>query len=90
VSGVEHLYTSTACQHGRHNRCRRQCKFCDARCLCPCHAFDGVEYPASESLADSEADIHQEGRQLDEPLRWYERDFFREWWAAFLRLFGSR
>jgi hypothetical protein len=30
----EHRYVSTACQHGRHDQCRRTCKFCDAACGC--------------------------------------------------------
>lgn len=32
-----HAYTSTACGHDLHHRCRRTCKFCDAPCECPCH-----------------------------------------------------
>lgn len=46
---VSHVYLSTACLHKRHNYCASQvgtqgdkrparCKFCDARCICPCHA----------------------------------------------------
>lgn len=31
-----HTYTSTACQHGLHGRCRKNCKFCGTPCLCPC------------------------------------------------------
>ena len=34
---IEHVYTSTACQHGLHDQCRRTCKFCDAHCRCNCH-----------------------------------------------------
>lgn len=50
----EHEYLSTACLHGEHDYCaatqaedaegwlfsRRpaQCKFCQAPCVCPCHA----------------------------------------------------
>jgi hypothetical protein len=34
---VNHLYTSTACQHSLHSRCRRTCKFCETPCRCPCH-----------------------------------------------------
>jgi hypothetical protein len=34
---VIHLYVSTACQHGVHAECRRECKFCTSPCLCPCH-----------------------------------------------------
>jgi hypothetical protein len=32
-----HDYLSTACFHGLHGRCRRNCKFCDAPCNCACH-----------------------------------------------------
>lgn len=34
---IKHKYISTACQHDLHTRCRRVCKFCEARCLCWCH-----------------------------------------------------
>lgn len=34
---TDHLYVSTACQHGLHGHCRERCKYCDALCLCPCH-----------------------------------------------------
>lgn len=30
-------YVSTACQHGFHERCRLQCKFCPSACGCPRH-----------------------------------------------------
>lgn len=33
----EHRYLSTACLHEVHSQCRKRCKFCDARCRCPCH-----------------------------------------------------
>jgi hypothetical protein len=36
-----HLYVSTACQHGKHDVCREQCKYCDSPCLCPCHRTTG-------------------------------------------------
>src|SRR5271156_3765705 len=29
---------STACLHSMHESCRKQCKFCNALCVCPCHA----------------------------------------------------
>lgn len=32
----EHDYTSTACQHGMHDRCRKECKFCGVACRCDC------------------------------------------------------
>ena len=37
ASTCGHFYVSTACQHYRHNECRRVCKFCPSMCLCPCH-----------------------------------------------------
>jgi hypothetical protein len=33
-----HDYLSTACLHGLHDRCRKQCKFCSVACKCACHA----------------------------------------------------
>lgn len=36
----EHVYLSTSCLHGHHNRCTAkgaQCKFCAAACVCWCH-----------------------------------------------------
>lgn len=43
-----HAYLSTGCLHGEHDYCKAmtghagakrpaRCKFCDARCVCPCH-----------------------------------------------------
>lgn len=43
-----HAYLSTGCLHGEHDYCKGnvgsngakipgQCKFCGARCQCPCH-----------------------------------------------------
>jgi hypothetical protein len=34
--GAEHRYVSTACQHGKHERCRLACKFCGTACVCGC------------------------------------------------------
>lgn len=45
---AEHDYLSTACLHDEHQYCAAmtgyqgakrpaQCKFCEARCVCPCH-----------------------------------------------------
>jgi hypothetical protein len=36
----KHPYTSTACQHALHDRCRLSCKFCASPCMCPCHEAD--------------------------------------------------
>lgn len=35
--GVIHEYISTACNHERHDECRKTCKFCDSECKCTCH-----------------------------------------------------
>lgn len=35
-------YKSTACHHGIHVRCRRECKFCDRPCRCFCHEDDAT------------------------------------------------
>ena len=35
-----HDYVSTACQHDLHDRCRKVCKFCPAKCRCHCHAAE--------------------------------------------------
>jgi hypothetical protein len=37
IPEFEHEYTSTACLHGLHDRCRKTCKFCAKRCACACH-----------------------------------------------------
>lgn len=39
---VVHQYLSTACLHGLHDRCRKQCKFCTAECICACHRSEVV------------------------------------------------
>lgn len=46
---MTHYYLSTGCLHGEHEYCQSmvgtrgekrpgRCKFCDARCVCECHA----------------------------------------------------
>lgn len=37
----EHDYLSTACFHGKHKLCRKECKFCRSSCQCSCHATKG-------------------------------------------------
>lgn len=32
-----HDYTSTACHHDEHGKCRLRCKYCAALCRCTCH-----------------------------------------------------
>lgn len=40
----EHVYISTACYHGLHDRCRQSCKFCSTPCQCSCgHKAGNVE-----------------------------------------------
>lgn len=34
---VGHAYLSTACYHQLHEQCRKECKFCPAKCCCKCH-----------------------------------------------------
>lgn len=51
AEGEEHIYFSTACQHGQHDYCGSRynaytleekkpatCKYCDAQCVCGCHS----------------------------------------------------
>jgi hypothetical protein len=40
---AQHTYLSTACFHLRHAECRKQCKFCNIRCLCECHRVQGMQ-----------------------------------------------
>lgn len=37
-----HAYTSTACHHDLHDRCRTACKFCGRLCDCACHDEESV------------------------------------------------
>lgn len=49
-----HIYLSTGCLHGRHDHCNSSvniaggpkepgvCKWCPARCICPCHRQPGA------------------------------------------------
>lgn len=43
-----HVYTSTACQHGLHGRCRLVCKFCEVACGCSCG------HPAQPTTSEEE------------------------------------
>jgi hypothetical protein len=40
VVGSTRHYVSTACLHRLHEQCRRQCKFCSAKCGCSCGHTD--------------------------------------------------
>lgn len=44
----EHHYISTACQHGKHQECRKLCKFCGAKCACGC------EHPEPSEITDTQ------------------------------------
>jgi hypothetical protein len=44
-----HDYTSTACFHRMHERCRLQCKFCAAKCRCECHREMSPEEKRTQS-----------------------------------------
>lgn len=55
-AAISHEYLSTGCYHGRHDYCAAmtgyqgekrpgRCKFCDARCICPCHEQQRKEGP---------------------------------------------
>lgn len=57
---VSHVYLSTACLHRRHAHCASmvgvqgqkrpaQCKFCEARCICHCHAGEPATLDESAS-----------------------------------------
>lgn len=67
-----HVYTSTACQHGLHDRCRRECKYCQAACNCPCgHTSSG---PAvTEKHPDSVRLTEAQSRVVTAAEHWYEQ-----------------
>jgi hypothetical protein len=65
-----HVYLSTGCLHGHHRYCQSmvgaqgdkrpgQCKFCDARCICPCHQ--------SAAGGDIGADVMDDPGDQDQP-----------------------
>lgn len=35
-----HDYLSTACMHGVHGECRKNCRYCGEDCQCPCHPHE--------------------------------------------------
>jgi hypothetical protein len=48
-----HNYLSTACWHGKHDQCRKECKFCKAPCKCECHdKKDAAAHEAIKRLRD--------------------------------------
>lgn len=49
---AEHHYISTACLHGRHTECRKQCKFCSANCACK-ECEHSPMIPSSDGQANS-------------------------------------
>ena len=42
MSTIPRHYISTACHHEQHEKCRLDCKFCDAPCRCTCHKGEGA------------------------------------------------
>src|ERR1700677_4530698 len=69
----DHVYKSTACYHAKHDRCRRQCKFCSVPCNCPCHANE--TQPTVQPYVYEEAQPAK-GDELEAAKRWlWERDF---------------
>ncbi len=63
LHATEHYYLSTACLHQIHSYCQAdtnefgrekqaaKCKFCPARCICPCH-HAGEPIPSIKSILD--------------------------------------
>lgn len=60
-----HDYTSTACTHEIHDRCRRSCKFCTALCACDCHGAHLVTVSDDEYLRIAEEEIRRWQGVLD-------------------------
>lgn len=56
---VKHPYESTACQHGKHERCRLMCKFCHAPCGCDCHS---VSDDSRSICSDRHGEANQPGQ----------------------------
>ena len=48
---TDHDYTSTACQHRLHLRCRLTCKFCLVHCKCECHSQEWEDQLVVEAKA---------------------------------------
>lgn len=60
VPADDHVYISTACQHGQHQACREVCKFCGTQCRCGGHATeDRLILEAMTGGFKSDADILQ-------------------------------
>ncbi len=74
----DHDYTSTACYHGKHDRCRRQCKFCSTPCRCSCGhpvtTHDDCELSIVE-FSDLDVNTRQDLRVLTNT----GRSKFRSW-----------
>lgn len=51
ADAMKHHYRSTACLHGLHERCRKQCKFCGVACNCECHADAVLAAPVPDAQA---------------------------------------
>lgn len=59
----QHDYLSTACFHGLHDRCRKECKFCGVACKCDCHnqqvSEPGLNWELSENTQRQIAEIER-------------------------------
>lgn len=72
VRARQRHYISTACLHFKHEACRRQCKFCEQTCRCPCHLDQPPHEPATErftlTAGDNSAANRLPNLNIDEAL----------------------
>ncbi len=71
-----HAYTSTACHHKQHKRCRKSCKFCAVACGCECHTETRT---SEESSAVAPAPATECAHDVSN-LRFYARLFEEHKW----------
>ena len=65
----DHDYLSTACFHGLHAPCRKQCKFCDAQCRCSCHVVQAIRDLNKKQRDTPEQLSHSEVEGAKQPRR---------------------
>ena len=64
----DHVYLSTSCWHDEHTYCQSntgmcghkkpgECKFCSARCICPCHAKTPAQQGPAKTEEEDEDDV---------------------------------
>lgn len=54
---LTHHYISTACQHGKHDQCRKVCKFCLAQCACTeCNHEAVLTQPSADGVCRKNLD----------------------------------